>query len=85
MIAEAMEIDESEIKFNGNYISNLRYADDAALVSESKNKLQKMLNKLNSSCLDYGMAISVKKTKVMVISNARKVKYSITLNNMALE
>ena len=47
MIAEAME-DESGIKFNGNSISNLRYADDAALVSESKKKLRKMLDKLNS-------------------------------------
>ena len=45
--------DESGIKFNGNYISNLRYADDAALVSESTKKLQKMLDKLNSSCLDF--------------------------------
>ena len=63
MIAEAME-DKSGIKFNGNYISNLRYADDAALVSESKRKLQGMLDKLNSSCLDYGMAINVKKTKL---------------------
>ena len=53
MMVEAME-DESGIKFNGNYISNLRYADDAALVSESKKKLQKMLDKLSSSCLDYG-------------------------------
>ena len=87
MIAETME-DESGIKFNGNYISNLRYADDAALVSESTKKLQKMLDKLNSTCLDYGMAINVKKTKVMVISKASKVKSlkcSITLNNMALE
>src|SRR6188768_1737401 len=51
MIAEAME-DESGIKFNGKYISNLRYADDAALVSESKKKLQNMLDKLNSVMLE---------------------------------
>ena len=57
MIAEAME-DKSGTKFNGNYISDLRYADVSALVSESKKKLQKMLDKLNSSCLDYGMAIN---------------------------
>src|SRR6187401_2184328 len=44
-----------------------------------------MWDKLNSSYLDYGMAINVKKTKVMVISKAGKVKCSITLNNMALE
>ena len=31
------------------------------------------------------MAINVKKTKVMVISKASKVKCFITLNNMALE
>ena len=83
MIAEAME-DESGIQFKGNDISNLRYAHDAALVAELKKKLQKILDKLNSSCLDYGMAINMKKTKVMVISKARKVKCSITLNNMTL-
>ena len=44
-----------------------------------------MLDKLNSSCLDYGMAINVKKTKVMVISKASKVKCYITLNSMALD
>ena len=48
------------MRFNGSYISNLKYADDAALVSESKKKLQKMLDKLNSSCLDYGMAMDYK-------------------------
>ena len=85
LIAEGME-DQCGIKFNGNYISNLRYADVAALVSESTMKLQNMLDKLNSTCLDYGMAINVKKTKVMVlISKASKVKCSLTLNNMALE
>ena len=31
------------------------------------------------------MSINVKKTKVMIISKASKVKCSITLNNMALE
>src|SRR6188768_599512 len=43
MIAEAME-DENGIKFNRNYISNIRYADDAALVPESKKKFQEMLD-----------------------------------------
>jgi len=54
MIAEALE-HEDGIKFNGINVSNLRYADDALLVANSRKKLQKMLDKLNVSCKIHGI------------------------------
>jgi hypothetical protein len=55
MIAETLE-HEDGIKFNGINVTNLRYADDAVLVANSRKKLQKMLDKLNIACKIYGMA-----------------------------
>ena len=66
MISEALDEVES-IRFNGVNITNFRYADDAVLAAYSKKKLQMMLDKLNVTCSKYGMAINVKKTKVMVV------------------
>jgi len=84
MITEALE-NEKGISFNGNNISNLRYADDAVLIADTKKKLQRMLNKLNEICLDYGMAINIKKIKVMVVCKDEKVKCCVYLDNKLIE
>src|SRR2546425_10969027 len=67
MIKEAMENVEG-IKFNGINITDLRYADDAALVADKRNKCRRMINSLNKTCKAYGMEINVKKTKVMIMN-----------------
>jgi hypothetical protein len=87
MINEALKYLKG-ISINGVNITNLRYADDAALVSDSKKKLQRMLDRLNASCYSckaYGMSINVKKTKLMVISKEEGVKGSIKRNEVELE
>src|SRR5688572_25629065 len=66
MIREAMEEMEG-ISFGGFNITDLRYADDAMLVSDKKKKLQKMIDKLNDTCKEYAMDINVRKTKVIVV------------------
>ena len=55
------------IQFGAENLTNLRYADDAVLIADSRKKLQRMLNRLNSKCIAYGMAMNVKETKVMVM------------------
>ena len=55
----------------------MRYADDAVLMANSRKKLQKMLDKLNIACKIYGMALNVKKTKVMIVSNSKQEKCDI--------
>ena len=84
MISEALE-DVKGILFNGVNITNFRYADDAVLAAYSKKKLQVMLDKLNMTCNKYGMAINVKKTKVMVVSKNGKKKCNVTLDKKILE
>ena len=63
----------------------MRYADDAVLVANSRKKLQKMLDKLNIACKIYGMALNVKKTKVMIVSNSKQEKCDILFDNSILE
>src|SRR5688572_14506453 len=61
MLREAMEEMEG-ISFGGFNITDLRYADDAVLESNKKKKLQKMIDKLNETCKEYGMDIKARKT-----------------------
>src|SRR5206468_7124232 len=49
MITEALE-DAKGVRFNGNEITNLRYADDAGLASESEQNLQDMMDNMNEAC-----------------------------------
>ena len=51
------------ISFGGVNITDLRYADDAVLVADKKKKLQKMIDKLNDTCKEYGMDINVKRRR----------------------
>ena len=73
MIQEAMEGMEG-IRFGGVNITNLRYADDAVLVAEKRRKMQKMIDRLSTTCRAYEMEIYVKKTKVLIINGTAKPK-----------
>src|SRR5688572_11833559 len=76
------------ISFGGFNITDLRYADDAMLVADKRKKLQKMIDKLNDNCKEYGMDINVKKTKVMVLGGDRVGNGSqvcLTLDGVPLE
>src|SRR6478736_9698393 len=84
MITEALE-EAKGIRFNGNEITNLRYADDAVFATESERNLQDMMDKLNETCKTYGMAINVKKTKVMVVSQKGGGTCRVMLENVVLE
>ena len=44
-----------------------------------------MINRLNSKYIVYGMAMNVKKTKVMVMSREGNVQCEIKLNQVVLE
>ena len=59
---------EGGLNFANNKIMSLAYADDLVLLAESEVELQANINKFNNVCIDFGMKISVGKTKVMKIS-----------------
>ena len=49
----------------GEPINALMYADDLILISESKEGLQKQINKLSEYCDKWKLEVNVKKSKIM--------------------
>ena len=60
-------LDEAQagIKITGRNINNLRYADDATLVSESEEELKSLLMKLKEESEKVVLKLNTQKTKIM--------------------
>ena len=65
-------------------IQDALYADDLALVAEQRQDLQRMLTVVDLVCKKWGIAISVEKSKVLVVIG-EDVNAAIQLNNQSLE
>ena len=72
------------VTINGRTINNLRYADDIVLIATSAAALQQLIDRINEVSKEYGLEISIKKTKVMVVSKTRET-IQITCNGEPLE
>ena len=61
-------LDDSQagIKIAGRNINNLRYADDATLMAESKEKLKSLLMRVKEESQKAGLKLNNQKTKIMV-------------------
>ena len=59
---------QAGIKVAGRNISNLRYADDTALVAESKEELKSLLMRVKEESEKASLKLSIKKTKIMAPS-----------------
>ena len=64
-------------------VRELLYVDDAAIVDESANELQTLIDKLNNACQKFGLNISHSKTKVLA-QNAAAAPH-ITIDDQPLE
>ena len=53
----------SGFSIGGHLLSNLSYADDMAIINDSKEKLQESLNCLAISAARFGLHVNVSKTK----------------------
>ena len=58
---------------NEQKINALMYADDLIIISESKEGLQKQINKLEEYCAKWKLNINNKKTKVMIFNRGNKL------------
>ena len=52
-------------KLESRNIINLRYADDTALMAESKEELKSLLMKVKEESEKAGLKLNIKKTKIM--------------------
>ena len=60
-----LEEAQTGIKIAGRNIHNLRYADDATLMAESKEELWNVLMKVKEESRKAGLELSIQKTKIM--------------------
>ena len=68
------------VKIDGEFLSNLRFADDIFLCTETPQKLQQMLQELSDESRRMGLKMNIAKTKVMVVDNTL-----INVNNVLIE
>ena len=64
------QLDEAQagIKISGRNISNLRYADDATLMTESKEELKSLLMKVKEQSEKANLKLNNQKAKIMASS-----------------
>ena len=60
-----MEEAQAGIKTAGRNLNNLRYADDATLMAESKEELKSLLMKVKEESEKAGLKLNIQKTKIM--------------------
>ena len=78
------DLDNEGVKISGERISNLRYADDTALLADSYDSMCNVLNKINEAGGKSGLKLNAKKTKVMLVNS--KTDYDpISVNGDTLE
>jgi hypothetical protein len=65
LVFERLNWDRRGIKIDGVYLSNLRFADDIALLSHDFDEIQAMAAELEQQARAVGLRINVKKTKLV--------------------
>ena len=63
-----LEEAQAGIKIAERKISNLRYADDTALMAESEEELKSLLIKVKEESEKVGLKLNIQKTKIMASS-----------------
>ena len=58
------------LSVGGKNINNFRYADDTALVADSEEKLQKIVNKVKEQSENLGLYMNMSETKTMKVNKA---------------
>ena len=68
------------LKIDGELLSNLRFAEDILLCTETPQELQHMLQELSDESRRMGLKMNIAKTKVIVVDNT-----PINVNNVLIE
>jgi hypothetical protein len=78
--------DITEIKLSKNQqLSTLLFADDQVIIADRENNLQRAAHKLNQILTEYGLTISVQKTKSMAFRGRDSVRTKIVIDNKVTE
>jgi hypothetical protein len=68
---------------NETALTHLLWADDLVLIALTKESLQRLINELETFCIEWGLTVNIKKTAVMVFNKSgRQLKESYRLQYM---
>ena len=65
---------------DGEFLSDIRFADDIFLSTETPQELQQMLQELSDESRGMGLKMNIAKTKLMVVDNT-----PVNVNNVLIE
>ena len=86
ILAEAFEdCKKLGISFDGYKLKDLRFADDIALIADSENDLQTLIERVHDVSKKYRMEISIPKTKAMIFSHEDQLQVNIKLHGTSLD
>lgn len=60
------------ISVGGRMINNLRYADDTTLLANTREDMENILSRLETTSIKFGLAINRDKTKMMIVDRAEQ-------------
>lgn len=61
------------IQINGEWINNIRYADDTVVFGNKTTSFQKMINKEVDVSQSYGLSLNINKNNYMIISKKKQI------------
>ncbi|XP_052737833.1 putative uncharacterized transposon-derived protein F52C9.6 isoform X1 [Bicyclus anynana] len=82
-VFKLLDWDGLGININGEYITQLRFADDVVIMAQTLDDLSTMLNDLSSVSQQVGLKMNMGKTKIMC--NAHVSLHPVIVENAALE
>ncbi len=82
-IFKKLEGNHIGLKIDGEYLSSLRFEDDAVLLSHSGENLEKMMSDLHRESLKVDLKMNMKNTKIMY--NKHLIGREMMIANEALE
>ena len=86
ILAEAFEDCKNlGINVDGYKLKDLRFADDIALITDTEDNLQTLIKRVHDVSKEYGMEISIPKTKAKISSREDQLKVNIKLDGTSLE
>src|SRR5215469_7400621 len=86
IITKWQKQDTSGIKLSKNHhLSTLLFADDQVLIADTEDNLQKAAHKLNRLITEYGLTISIQKTKSMAFKGRDPIRTKIVIDNKIIQ
>ncbi|CAF4752909.1 unnamed protein product [Pieris macdunnoughi] len=72
-IFQKLDWKNSGVYINGQYLNNLRFADDIAVIAETAKDLDEMMRSLDCESSKIGLEMNVNKTKILTNNRERQI------------